>query len=398
MMITAQPAGVALCEQLGLGDDLVTPVAAPAHVWVRGRLRPLPTGLMTGLPGGVGGLLRSRILTPGGLLRAGRDLMLPSRGPEGDVAIGAIVRDRLGPQVLDRLVDPLVGGIHGGRCDELSAQALMPQAITALADGRGLIRGLRATARGGHGPAFLTLRHGLGTLTAALAQRLLADGGDVRLAAGATAVRPAPGGVSVATGDGTEVHGDACILAIPAPAAARVLEASVAALELSHLTYSSAAVVALAYPADALGGLPEGTGFLTAADEGRLVRACTWSSAKWRHLAGEPVLVKAFVGRTGEADGELVELVHEELAQALWLRGRPAETHVERFPTALPQYAVGHLARVARIEAALPDGVELAGAAYRGAGIPACVRSGQAAADRVLGRLGRHLPIERSRS
>jgi oxygen-dependent protoporphyrinogen oxidase len=395
MMITAQPAAVELCAELGLADDLVTPVAAPAHVAVRGRLRPLPDGLMSGLPGGVGDLLRSRILTPIGALRAGVDLVVPSRAREGDVAIGAIIRDRLGAQVLERLVDPLLGGIHGSRCDDLSAQALTPQALTALARGRGLVRGLRAAARTTEGPTFATLRHGLGTLTAALAETLVAAGADVRLSVSATTVRPGAGGaVSVLTEDGAELHADGCVVATPAPAAGRMLASAspVAAAELAGVHYSSAAVVALAYPLQALDGLPVGSGFVTAGDERGVVRACTWSSAKWRHLAGEPALLKAFVGRAGTqaaGDGELVEMVHADLARVLRLRARPVEARVERFAPAIPQYAVGHLARVARIEEALPDCIELAGAAYRGVGIPACVRSGQAAADRVLQRLGR---------
>jgi oxygen-dependent protoporphyrinogen oxidase len=407
MVVTAQPAAVDLCAQLGLGDDLVAPVAAPAHVWVRGRLRPLPAGLMGGLPGGVGSLLRARILTPAGLLRAGVDVVRPSHAPEGDVAIGAIVRDRLGPQVLERLVDPLLGGIHAGSCDDLSAQALMPQAITALAGGRGLVRGLRAGARSRPGPAFVTLRHGLGTLVGALGQTLLDGDAAVQVGVAATAVCPAAGGgVTVVVAGDARLHADACIVATPAPAAAAILRRSspIAAAELAGLgSAASAAVVALAYPAAALGDLPEGSGFLTAPGEGRLVRACTWSSAKWRHLAGGPALLKAFVGRAGEpppavGDRELADLVHAELAQALALRERPIETHVERFVAALPQYAVGHLARVARIDETLPAGVELAGAAYRGVGIPACVRSGQAAADRLLEHLGLPAPAPLARS
>jgi protoporphyrinogen/coproporphyrinogen III oxidase len=313
---------------------------------------------------------------------------------------------RLGPQVLDRLVDPMLGGIHAGCCDDLSAQALVPQAISALGGGRGLVRGLRAAARSGSDPAFVTLRHGLTTLIGALAQTLLNGGADLRLGVAATAVRPAAGGgVTVVADDGAELHADACIVATPAPAAATMLERSspVAAAELARLgSAASAAVVALAYPAAALADLPEGTGFLTAAGEGRLVRACTWTSAKWRHLAGEPALLKAFVGRAGKpppavGDGELAELVHAELAHTLRLRGRPIETHVERFAAALPQYAVGHHVRVARVENTLPEGVELAGAAYRGVGIPACVHSGQAAAQRLLQRLGLPAPVPISR-
>jgi protoporphyrinogen/coproporphyrinogen III oxidase len=400
MVVTTPADAVDLFEDLGLGGDVVAPVAAPAHVLARGRLRPLPTGLMGGLPGGVGPLLRSRILTPAGVLRAGADLVLPSRAPRDDAAIGAIVRKRLGAQVLERLVDPLLGGIHGGHCDQLSAQALTPQAVAALAGGRGLVRGLRAAARGGGGPGFVTLRHGLGTLPAALAQTLLTAGADVRVATGARAVRPAlGGGVEVIADDGAALSADACIIATPARRAARLLAgwAPVAAGELGQLTAASVAVVAFAYPTAALAKLPAGTGFVTAAGKHRLVRACTWSSAKWGHLAGERAIVKAFVGRAGEpppavADGQLVKLVDAELALDLDIPELPLETHVERFPAALPQYGVGHLARVARIEETLPERVAVAGAAYRGMGIPACVRSGQAAADRLLARLGLPTP------
>ncbi len=153
----------------------------------------------------------------------------------------------------------------------------------------------------------------------------------------------------------------------------------------------SAAVVALAYSSEAL-ELPSGTGFVTAGDE-RLVRACTWSSAKWEHLRGDPPIVKAFVGRAGVpppalGDRELAAAVHRELALALALRHQPIDLRVQRFGGAIPQYFVGHLARVDRIEAALPVHIAVAGASYRGAGLPACVRSGRAAAHRVLCHLG----------
>jgi oxygen-dependent protoporphyrinogen oxidase len=402
MVVTRPADAVDLFDELGLGSEIVAPLAAPAHVLARGRLRPLPAGLMRGLPDGVGPLLRSGILTPRAVLRACADLWLPSRAPESDVAIGEIVRRRLGAQVLDHLVDPLLGGIHAGRCDELSAQALAPQALAALAGGRGLVRGLRAAARAGDAtPGFVTLRNGLGALPAALAHTLLSGGSDVRLDTAVTAVGPGPdGGVELLTGDGATLHADACVIATPARHAGRMLGgwAPAAAAELARLRAASAAVIALAYPPAVLDALPRGTGFLTSGGNQRIVRACTWSSAKWAHLAGGPAIVKAFVGRAGEpppavADDQLANVVDAELAAQLNLPDVALQTRVERFPAAIPQYAVGHLARVARIEAALPERVELAGAAYRGAGVPACIRSGQAAADRLLGRLGMPSPI-----
>jgi protoporphyrinogen/coproporphyrinogen III oxidase len=394
-LVTRDPTAIDLCSELSLDDDLVTPASAGAFVWTRRGLRPLPADALARMPGGLVELLRSRVLSPLSVLHCGWDVIAPSRAPDGDIAIGAIVRSRLGRQVLEQIVDPLLGGIHAGRCDTLSTQALAPQLIGALQTGKGLVRGLRASSPTAAGPAFATLRGGLGSLTAALATRAQDAGANVRLGVPTLAVdTPRSGRVTVAQGDGNAVKAAACIVATPAGATARILgsAASAAAAELGAIVHAPAAVVALAYPSEALAGLPAGTGFVTAGDE-RLVRACTWSSTKWEHLRGDPSIVKAFVGRAGApppalGDRELAAAVHRELAPTLALRHPPVDLRVQRFGAAIPQYFVGHLARVDRIEAALPPNIAVAGAAYRGAGLAACVRSGRAAADRVLRHLG----------
>jgi oxygen-dependent protoporphyrinogen oxidase len=394
-LVTRDPTAIDLCRELSLDGDLVTPASAGAFVWTRGGLRPLPADALARMPGGLVELLRSRLLSPLSVLRCGWDVIAPSRPPDGDVAIGAIVRSRLGPQVLEQIVDPLLGGIHAGRCDTLSTQALAPQLIGALQTGKGLARGLRAAGPTAGGPTFATLRGGLGSLAAALAARAQEAGANVRLGVPTLAVHTLRSArVIVAQGDGNAIEAAACVVATPAGAAARMLgsAASAAAAELGAIVHAPAAVVALAYPSEALAGLPAGTGFVTAGDE-RLVRACTWSSTKWEHLRGDPAIVKAFVGRAGApppaiGDRELAAAVHRELARALALRHPPVDLRVQRFGAAIPQYFVGHLARVDRIEAALPPLVAVAGASYRGAGLAACVRSGRAAADRVLRRLG----------
>jgi oxygen-dependent protoporphyrinogen oxidase len=393
MLATRAPEALALCEELGLAGEHVSPPAGTVHLR-RGRtLRPLPMRLLSGSPGGVGDLLRSRVLSPPGLLRMAADLVTPSRAPEHDVAIGELVRARWGREGFERLVDPLHGGIHAGSCAQLSAQALAPQLPAALGTGRGLIRGLRRGPRRS-GPAFVALKGGLGRLTAGLAGRLQEAGADVRPGVAARAVAaPVIGGVRVTTADGDELWADACILATPAHVSGRLVAgtAPTAAAELDRIASASVAVVALAYPPAALAGLPPGTGFLTATGEPGLITACTWSSAKWRHLDGDPAIVKAFVRRADAAlprhgDEQLAELVHDELREALGLAAGPREALVERFDAGMPQYAVGHGERVARIEAALPPEIRVAGAAYHGVGVPACVRSGLAAAERVRAR------------
>jgi oxygen-dependent protoporphyrinogen oxidase len=395
VLVTREPTAVALCRELSLEDDLVTPSSSRAYVWTRHGLRPLPSDALTRLPGRLGELLRSRLLSPLGVLRCGWDMVAPSRAPDGDVAIGAIVRSRLGREVLEQIVDPLLGGIHAGRCDTLSAQALAPHFLGALRTGKGLVRGLRAAAMPAAGPAFATLRNGLGSLAAALGERAQDAGASVQLGVSAIAVGNSySGGAVVAQRDGDALEAAACVLATPAGNASQMLAgaAPAAAAELATIVHAPAAVVALAYPEGSLDGLPAGTGFVTSGEE-RMVRACTWSSSKWVHLRGDPPIVKAFVGRAGApapvlGDLELAAAVHREIAGALALRHAPIDLHVERFGAAIPQYRVGHLARVDRIEAALPPHIAVAGASYRGAGVGACVRSGQAAANRVLAHLG----------
>jgi oxygen-dependent protoporphyrinogen oxidase len=389
------PTAIELCRELSLDGEFVTPALPQTFVWTRRGLRPLPSDALTRLPGGVRELLRSRLLSPWGVLRCGWDVIAPSRAYDGDVAIGAIVRARLGREVLGQIVDPLLGGIHAGRCDTLSAQALAPQLLRALESRTGLIRGLRATGPAVAGPALATLRTGLGTLAGALAASVQSAGARVLLGASAVAVdtgSSAP--VVVADSSGRALEAAACILATPAHAAARALAASApaAAAQLGKIVHAPATVVALAYPPEALSALPAGTGFVTAGDA-RLVRACTFASAKWSHLGGDPAIVKAFVGRAGapappSGDRELTTAVERELAAALGLRHRPVEVRIERFGAAIPQYAVSHLGRVERIEASMPAQIAVAGAWNRGAGVGACVRSGRAAADRVLARLG----------
>jgi oxygen-dependent protoporphyrinogen oxidase len=249
---------------------------------------------------------------------------------------------------------------------------------------------------------FATPRGGLGSLTSALAGRAQTAGATVRLGAPAISVdTPTSGGVIVRQRHGRELKASACVVATPAGAAAQMLTRSAtAAAGLAGIVHSAGAVVALAYPPEALAGLPEGTGFVTAGDE-RVVRACTWSSSKWEHLAGDPSIVKAFVGTAGApppavGDRDLAAAVHRELDSALRLRHKPVDVQVQRFPAAIPQYRVGHLERVDRIEAALPPQIALAGGSYHGPGVAACLRSGQAAAERAIRHLRLPVSIDES--
>ena len=395
-MLAAIPHGPSLCRELGLGGELVAPVNAQPFLWTRGSLRKLPPRLLAGVPDGARLVASTGILAPRGLARAGLDLLLPSRPLEADVSIASLVRRRLGREAHEQLIEPLLGGIHAGECDRLSVRATAPQLAAAVASRRGLVRGLRAAAAGAPapgGPTFLALEDGLGTLIAALVEHL-ATRADLRVGCALESIaRGDEGTLELRLSGGELLAADRLIVAVPASAAARLLApvCAGAADELAGIDYASVATIALAYPSDAITRALDGSGFLVPRSEHRTITACTWSSAKWAHLAGDPVLLRASVGHAADAralalpDDQLVHAVHRELAQAIGLSREPVEAAVTRFHKALPQYTVGHLERVARIERALGSlpGVRLTGAAYRGVGIGACIRDGEATAQAI---------------
>ena len=374
------PWAVTLCRQLGLEEELIAPATAKAYVWTRGRLRPLPAGHVLGVPARLAPLARSGIVSPGGLARAALDLALPRRGASDDPSVAEVVAGRLGSEVVDRLVEPLLGGIHAGRADRLSLAAVAPEVASSAAGSRSLLLGLRRRApTAPEGPVFLGLRGGLERLVERLRERL--EGVEIRSGAPVTSL--------------DELAADAVVLAVPAFAAADLLRpvCPEAASELDAIPYASVATVALAYPPDALPAPLDGSGFVVPRVDGRLITACTWLTSKWPQLASGPtVLLRASAGRFGDDrallldDETLVDEVHAELVSAMGLRSRPHTTLVTRWVRAFPQYEPGHHARVARIEAALAAAaphVLLAGAAYRGVGIAACVHQAEQAAAAV---------------
>ena len=382
-------AALDLCRELGLEAELVTPAAEGAAVWAGGRLRPLPRGTVLGAPAGWAGLAavaRSGILSPAGLARAAADLVLPRRTRRGDVAIGELVAARLGREVHERLVDPLLGGIHAGPSSRLSAEAVAPQLLRAASSRRSMLLALGAHARAAAAdgtPVFRSVAGGMGALVSALADGLRGRGVGVRTGA-------AVDDLGALAADGPVV------LATPASVAAQLVAAHSpdAARGLAAIEHASVVLVALAYPVTAFRRPLTGTGFLVPAAEGRLLTACSFGSAKWPAWAGSgEVVLRASAGRAGDEravhldDGQLVDRLHTELVAAIGVTAPPLATAVARWPGAFPQYTVGHLARVAAIEDALArdlPGVVIAGASYRGVGVPACIAQGRAAARRAL--------------
>jgi protoporphyrinogen/coproporphyrinogen III oxidase len=398
-----RPEGVDLARAAGLGDDLVHPATTAARVWSRGRLVPLPRSVL-GVPADLEDLRRSGLLSEEGLARAEREPDQPATVLGEDVSVGALVEERFGREVVDRMLEPLLGGVYAGHAREISARAAAPQVVALLEADSSMLRAAAASSgRSSGSPVFAGITGGVGRLAQAAAAPL-----DVRLSTTVRELRPGnPAAGSrrwqLVTGPAVApqvVEADAVVLAAPAPATARLLAsvAPVAARELAGIEHASMAVVTLAFPA---AGFPvvEGSGFLVPPVDRRTVKAATFSSSKWdwvREAAPGTVLLRTSIGRHREEaelqvpDEELVARSVRDLADALGATGglttRPVDSHVQRWGGALPQYAVGHLDRVRRTReavAAVP-GLAVCGAAYDGLGIPACIATGWSAARQVL--------------
>ncbi|MFD1933938.1 MULTISPECIES: protoporphyrinogen oxidase [Nonomuraea] len=403
-MLARRPEGIELARMVGLGADLVDPGTTQAAIYTRGALRPMPRGQVMGVPGDLTELARSGIISPGGLLRVPLDQVLPATLVRSDVSVASYIRARMGAEVVERLVEPLLGGVYAGRADMLSLEATMPRIATAARSERSLLGAVRDIVHEtpkDAGPVFTSLRGGLGRLPEAVAK---ASGADIRTGVTVRELRRTQEGWRLVTGPVPRpeiVEADAVIVAVPATPASRLLMDAVpkAATELARIEYSSMAIVTLAYPAAAFPEPPTGSGYLVPPVEGRAVKAATFTSVKWPHLVeSDPsvVLVRCSIGRIGEEqvlqrdDTELVSLASAEMGEVVGVRGLPLDSRVSRWGGSLPQYNVGHLDRVARVRAAVAvePGLAVCGAAYDGLGVPACVSTARGAAARILDHLG----------
>jgi len=406
--VARRPEAVELCREIGLADELVAPGATGASVWSRGRLRRLPDGLALGVPTRIWPLARSGIVSPLGLARCALDLLGPLGAPGGrapsageapaDWAVADVTTRRLGREVTERLVDPLIGGIHAGDTRRMSAAAVFPPLLEAGAGRASLMRGLRrlAPATGSEGtPVFLAPRRGMASLVTGLTEALRQRGVEVRTGVAVRGMRRAARW-ALRT-DGGDVDADAVVIATPAPVTACLLEPldAGAAGVLAAMETADVTVVTVRFAEEARSQPLEGTGFLVPRTEGTVVTACTWLTSKWPHLRRPgDVLVRASAGRAGDeraarlSDDEVAAAVHDELASMVGLGGA-RETVVTRWPGAFPQYAPGHPTRIAAVEAAVAKlpGLALAGAAFHGVGIPACIGSGRQAGRTALASL-----------
>ena len=404
--VARDPAAAELCRRIGLGADLVEPATSGAYVWVDGRLQPLPTRAVLGVPWTADAVAGTGIVSDHGADELRRGLAHDAAPLVGDASVGEVLRPRIGDEVFERLVDPLLGGINAGSADRMSIEACAAPLYEAARRGGPLGPALQEVAsRQGRdhegaaaAPVFQSVRGGITRIVAALAAEL---DDVVNLATPAQSVRPSatPGAGCRWTVDtaGGPVDADGVILACPAWESARLLEpvAGDAAQILGEIEYSDVVLAAFVVPHKHLARSLDGSGFLVPRSQGLLTTACSWASSKWQHYRREGLAVlRVSAGRTDDGrwlgldSAELVSVLASELAETGVVGSKDAarnclEARVTPWRRSLPQYRPGHLERVATVDACLASetpGLVAAGAALRGLGLPACVRSAQNAA------------------
>ncbi len=399
--ITEKPWATDLCRTLGLGDQLIGSNDADrkTYILVRGRLIPMPDGLMFLVPTKILPTGLSPLFSWSTKLRMARELFHPPHAANGDESVASLVERHYGAEMVDRLADPLLSGVYGGEAANLSVRAVLPRFADMERNygslGRAMLAARKKMPRTGNKPApplFTSLKNGMQQLVETLIPRI--NSNSVLKNTPVQSIQREANGWTVSAGLKSD-HFDAVVLAVPARVAAQLLAMASRELanELAGVGYSSSITVGLGYDHEVRRSLPPGFGFLVPRSEGKRLLAATFVHNKFPHRAPEDraLLRCFFAGSNAESvwqlsDDAIVNIVREELQQIVGLRAEPLFARVYKWKSAMAQYGVGHLERLERIESLrkqLP-GLALAGNGYRGIGVPDCIRSGQQAAKELL--------------
>jgi oxygen-dependent protoporphyrinogen oxidase len=422
---------IELARELGIEGELTgtNPAAKKTYISLDGKLLPMPEGLTLGIPTDIDKFLKTDLVSGQGKGRALEEQQLPPTEELGDETVGAFLERRMGREMVERILEPLLAGIHAGDLYRLGLQATFPQFKQLEQEYGSLIRGMSltqqaarekaekekaATAGTGAGAAgagagtsaslpasvFMTFRNGLSTIIESLESQLVAEGCDIRMGEQVVSLKQTMEAGSskpvyqLRLSNDTILEADAVLCTLPANVAAKLLAPHLDVTALTNIDYVSVANVVLGYDASGFGHELDGSGFLVPRREGRRITASTWTSSKWLHTAPQGKrLIRCYVGRAGDEQG--VELSDEELSTAvrrdllalMGLTAAPEFVEITRLYQSMPQYPVGHLDGIdslrARLVQELP-GVLVTGAAYGGVGLPDCIAQGKKAAEDLL--------------
>lgn len=391
-----------LAEELGIEDELVRNATGQAYIFLNGQLHPIPGGSIMGIPTEIGPFLKTGLFSLSGKLRAAGDFVLPRTHIDGDQSLGQFFRRRLGGEIVENLIEPLLSGVYAGDIDHMSLQSTYPQFSEVEKNHRSLILGMKKTAPKKVAPtngsstkkegAFHTFRNGLVTLVDAIEQKL--DPGTVLKGVRVESIERIGEKNLLGLNNGQKIEADAVIMTTGHAMASNLFAPHDLLQDLGGIPSTSVATVALAFPEESIVQDKEGTGFLVARSGDYSITACTWTHRKWPTSTPEgKVLIRAFVGRVGDEaivdlpDTEIEKIVLNDLSSIIDIKGKPDFTVITRWKEDRPQYRVGHKKRIesARNELAVEfPQVKLAGASYAGVGLPDCVDQGKAAVAEVI--------------
>lgn len=395
-----------LCRVLGLEDQLIGSNRANSatYVWSREHLHPMPEGMMLMAPTMILPFLRSRLISWRGKLRMGMEIWIPENASDEDESLASFVRRRLGEEALEKIAAPLMAGIHAADPEKLSLKSTFPMFLEMEKKHGSILRAMMASKRvqesrepqQKRAPMFMSLRGGLQQLVAALLAQL--DPQCVRPNSRVLAVKPYIDQYKITLSDGSCILADDVVFATPTYITADLVQqiSPALAFRLRAIHYVSTATVSLGFKRSEIGHALNGSGFIVPREENRKITACSWSSEKFNHRAPDDcVLMRVFVGGARaeslaeQSEAALVRLARQELQAIMGISATPVLAKAYRWHRASPQYEVGHQARIAEIEqvAACHSGLYLAGAAYHGAGIPDCVKSGMKTALEIVTKL-----------
>jgi protoporphyrinogen/coproporphyrinogen III oxidase len=400
---------IRLAEELGIEDQLTgtNPAAKNTYISRNGKLMPMPKGLTLGVPTDEKLFLANGLVSDEGKRRALEELHLPPKQGMDDESVGSFLERRFGEEMVERIFEPLLAGIHAGDLFKLGLEATFPQFAELERKYGSVIRGMTESADAAknemartvvHAPSsvFLTFRNGLSTVIEALASSLRTSGSEIRLGANVVSIeKNGQSGYVLTMHDGSTLEADLVLSTLPAHQAAELLSPHLDVSALEDIRYVSVANVVFGYDEAEFGEELDGSGFLVPRSEGRTITASTWTSAKWRHTApAGKRLVRCYVGRSGEeqnvelGDEQMTAKVRSDLEALMGLKAKPEFVEITRLRQSMPQYPVGHPGAIARLHGHLAErlpGLRATGAAFGGIGLPDCVEQGRQAAELLLG-------------
>ncbi|KAB8139011.1 protoporphyrinogen oxidase [Gracilibacillus oryzae] len=391
-----------LAREAGLGDQLVTNGTGKSYILVDGKLHSMPQGSFMGIPTQVKPFLFSDLFSLSGKLRAGFDFVLPKGEPKEDQSLGKFFRRRFGDELVENLIEPLLSGIYAGDIDDLSLMATFPNFYQLEQKHRSLVRGLQQTmpkpktSPGKKRSMFYSLKDGLQSLVEAIEEML--DDNVVRKNTVVKQIEKAGEQYTLTLSDHRTIRSDAVMVATPFNTMKKMLGNYDFVSSLEDMKATSVANVALAFDQSAIKEDIDGTGFVVSRNSDYRITACTWTHKKWPETAAPEgmALLRCYVGRPGDesvvdlSDEALEKIVLSDLNKIMKIEGTPRFSVVSRWENAMPQYGIGHKAKVDKLEKDIAEnlpGLFVAGSSYRGIGIPDCIDQGEAAVEQILAYL-----------